>query len=98
MAATEQPTFRDIVLGVDPWLVDVVPAIEDRHNYFNSVKKSIQDNEGGYDAFSRGYEKFGLNVKDDGTLTYHEWAPNAVEASLIGDFSMLCFALDSDPH
>lgn len=36
----------------------------------------------------QGYERFGLNVNDCGDITYREWAPNAVEAHLIGDFSM----------
>jgi 1,4-alpha-glucan branching enzyme len=26
-------------------------------------------------------------VKEDGTIIYREWAPNALQASLIGDFS-----------
>jgi 1,4-alpha-glucan branching enzyme len=35
----------------------------------------------------QGYEKFGLNVQSNGDITYREWAPNAVEAHLVGDFS-----------
>ena len=30
-------------------------------------------------------------IHDNGDITYREWAPNAVEASLIGDFSMMPF-------
>lgn len=26
-------------------------------------------------------------MKDDGTIVYREWAPNAIQASLVGDFS-----------
>jgi 1,4-alpha-glucan branching enzyme len=37
----------------------------------------------------QGTELFGLQVKDDNTIVYREWAPNAVQASLIGDFSKL---------
>lgn len=37
----------------------------------------------------QGYEIFGFNVKDNGDVVYREWAPNAVEASLVGDFSTL---------
>lgn len=35
----------------------------------------------------QGFKKFGFVVHDNGDITYREWAPNAVEASLIGDFS-----------
>lgn len=38
---------------------------------------------------TQGYEKFGFNINDNGDITYREWAPNAVEAHLIGDFSEL---------
>lgn len=42
--------------------------------------------EGGYEKFSRGYERFGFQVEKDG-IAYQEWAPNAVEAFLFGEFS-----------
>ncbi len=38
---------------------------------------------------SQGADIFGLQVKPDGTITYREWAPNALQASLIGDFSKI---------
>lgn len=41
-------------------------------------------------VFFQGYEIFGLNAQPNGDIKYREWAPNAVEASLVGDFSM-CF-------
>lgn len=88
----------DVIMQIDPWLEPFLPALSDRHSYYDNVKHSIETSEGGYDKFSRGYEKFGLNVKDDGTLVYHEWAPNAVEASLIGDFSTWSLLLNSDPY
>lgn len=49
--------------------------------------KQIQTTEGGLEKFSRGYEKFGFNVKENGDIVYREWAPNAMEAYLIGDFN-----------
>lgn len=39
------------------------------------------------EKFSRGYENFGFTVAKDGTITYREWAPNALRAYLIGDFN-----------
>lgn len=35
----------------------------------------------------QGYELFGLNIQSNGDILYREWAPNAKEASLVGDFS-----------
>jgi 1,4-alpha-glucan branching enzyme len=35
----------------------------------------------------QGTEKFGFNVDKDNNIVYREWAPNAKEAYLIGEFS-----------
>ena len=75
------------ILELDSWLEPFVPAIEHRFSKFNEWRNTIDGSEGGYDAFSKGYLKFGLNVSRDGTITYREWAPNATEAVLTGDFS-----------
>jgi 1,4-alpha-glucan branching enzyme len=37
--------------------------------------------------FFQGFNKFGFNVDESNNIIYREWAPNAVQASLIGDFS-----------
>ena len=75
------------VLALDGYLEPFIPAIEHRYNRFKHWKNTIQQHEGGYEAFTRGYERLGLNVAEDGTVTYREWAPNADEAVLTGDFS-----------
>ena len=75
------------VLERDPWLEPFLPAIAQRHGRFSQWKDTINQYEGGYDTFSKGYEKFGFNVDKDGSIIYREWAPNANEAALIGDFS-----------
>lgn len=75
------------VLKLDGYLKPEIPAIATRFNAYNDWKRRIQNHEGGYDAFSKGYEKYGFNVADDGTITYREWAPGVKEASLTGDFS-----------
>jgi len=36
----------------------------------------------------QGAEIFGLNVDKDNNVIYREWAPNATQAFLMGDFSM----------
>jgi 1,4-alpha-glucan branching enzyme len=41
----------------------------------------------GYEEFTKGYEYYGFNVRKNGDIVYREWAPNAITASLVGDFS-----------
>ncbi|KAL4894738.1 glycoside hydrolase superfamily [Aspergillus ambiguus] len=75
------------VIQLDPWLEPFRDALRQRYALVEGWIKTIDDTEGGLDQFSRGYEKFGLNVNANGDITYREWAPNAVEASLVGDFN-----------
>lgn len=92
MGTAESTNFNpQPVLNLDPWLEPFLPSIAHRHGRFEQWKDTIAQYEGGYDKFSRGYEKFGLNVDANGEITYREWAPNAKEAYLIGDFSKFMF-------
>ncbi|KAI0254859.1 glycoside hydrolase [Lactifluus subvellereus] len=75
------------ILELDPWLEPFLPAIAHRHQSFTKWKNVIQDHEGGYDSFTKGFLKFGFNVREDASIVYREWAPNATEAVLIGDFN-----------
>ena len=46
----------------------------------------------------QGTEKFGFNVDKNNNITYREWAPNATQAFLIGDFSQpltMCVSVSS---
>lgn len=81
------PIDKQTVLDVDPWLEQEVGAIVHRHDLFRKWKDTIDATEGGYDKFTQGYKTFGLNVNPDNSVIYREWAPNAVEAVLIGEFS-----------
>lgn len=36
---------------------------------------------------NQGFEKLGLVVQPNNDIIYREWAPNAHEAFLVGDFS-----------
>lgn len=75
------------IIDLDPWLEPFREAIQRRFNYVESWVKTVNEAEGGLEKFSKGYEKFGFNVSDNGDIIYREWAPNAVEASLVGDFN-----------
>lgn len=48
---------------------------------------NINQYEGGLEKFSRGYERYGFIVGANGDITYREWAPNAEQAFLTGDFN-----------
>jgi 1,4-alpha-glucan branching enzyme len=76
------------VLELDPWLEPFLGAIDHRYQLFKRWKETIANTEGGYDRFTKGYLRFGLNVQPDNSVVYREWAPNAISAALTGDFSL----------
>ncbi|PFH51282.1 glycoside hydrolase family 13 protein [Amanita thiersii Skay4041] len=82
-----KPLNKQTILDIDPWLEPNVPAIIKRHDAYRKWKHIIQQQEGGYENFTNGYLKFGLNVTKQGEVLYREWAPNAKEAFLVGDFN-----------
>lgn len=75
------------VIDLDPWLEPFRDTLKSRFDRTSHWIQKINEDEGGLEKFSRGYERFGLNVQDNGDIIYREWAPNAVEAHLIGDFN-----------
>ncbi|THV08317.1 glycoside hydrolase [Dendrothele bispora CBS 962.96] len=82
-----EPLDPKVILDIDGYLEPDIPNITRRHDLFRKWKDTIEQHEGGYDNFTKGYLKFGLNVSSDGEVVYREWAPNAQEAYLIGDFN-----------
>lgn len=75
------------IVQLDPWLSPFKDALRSRYSRAQKWIKTINETEGGLEKFSRGYEKFGLVVNQNGDITYREWAPNALRAYLMGDFS-----------
>lgn len=75
------------VLQVDPWLSPFQDALKRRYSKAKEWIKTIDDTEGGLAKFSKGADIFGLNVDEQNNIVYREWAPNAQQAFLIGDFS-----------
>ncbi|PGH23167.1 1,4-alpha-glucan-branching enzyme [Polytolypa hystricis UAMH7299] len=75
------------VVRLDPWLEPFQDVLRSRYARTKGWIKRFNETEGGLEKFSRGYEKFGFNVNDNGDIVYREWAPNAVDAHLIGDFN-----------
>ena len=60
-----------------------------RYGCFEGILKQINAEEDGLEKFSRGYEKFGLHVNPDNSITCYEWAPLAQGLFLKGDFSKI---------
>jgi len=86
-AAHDVPNDGTGVLKLDPWLEPFTGALRSRYSKAQKWIQDIQSSEGGLDKFSQGYKSFGLHVQSNGDITYREWAPNAVEAYLVGDFN-----------
>ena len=71
----------------DPWLEPYEGAIVGRHEHAlyklneltNNGKQSLSD-------FASGYLYFGLHRTNKGWV-FREWAPNATEMYLVGDFN-----------
>ena len=75
------------MVKLDPWLSPFQDSLKRRYAKTHDWVKTINETEGGLEKFSKGTDIFGFNVKNDNTIVYREWAPNAIQASLIGEFS-----------
>ncbi len=71
----------------DPWLEPYSSAIEGRYDYFLQKEKELtQNGKISLSDFASGYLYFGLHPTKSGWV-FREWAPNATEIYLIGDFN-----------
>ena len=62
------------IIQLDPWLGDFKDALKSRFAKAQKWLKDIDQYEGGLEKFSKGYEKYGFIVADNGDITYREWA------------------------
>lgn len=76
------------VINIDPWLKPFASDISRRMAITDDWVKRLDKDEGGILKFSEGFKSYGFQVDEkSGDVVYREWAPNAIEASLIGDFN-----------
>ncbi|KAL7928701.1 hypothetical protein V8C35DRAFT_325739 [Trichoderma chlorosporum] len=75
------------VIQLDPWLAPFGGVLQRRYYKAQEWIKAINENEGGFDKFSKGTDIFGFNVDEKNNIIYREWAPNAEQAYLVGDFN-----------
>ncbi|MCD4747042.1 MAG: alpha amylase C-terminal domain-containing protein [Bacteroidales bacterium] len=72
----------------DPWLEPSSHDITDRYNRYTSRLNEIEKDFGSLIKFANGYKYFGINYNDKlKGWTYREWAPDADNLFLIGDFN-----------
>ncbi len=74
------------IIRKDPWLKPFEKSIQARHDYTVSRERELCPNGGRLSDFAVGYMYYGLHRTEDAWV-FREWAPNAVEIYLIGDFS-----------
>lgn len=74
------------LIDYDSWLSPYKLQIEYRHNYYNQRISELEKKWESLDKISSAYNYFGLH-KSENNWILREWAPNATEIYLIGDFS-----------
>ena len=85
----EKTTKRPSVLKIlrnDPYLAVYADAINGRHQNMLARKLKLAGPSGKLTEFADGYLYFGLHREEDGWVL-REWAPNATEIFVIGDFN-----------
>lgn len=70
----------------DSWLEPYRHAIEGRYNYAIQREKELTGGKQKLSDFASGYLYFGLHKTNDGWV-FREWAPNANEIFIVGDFN-----------
>ena len=74
------------IIENDPWLTPYSGAIEGRHDHALWRESQLTGGKMSLKDFASGYLYYGLQ-RVEGGWVFREWAPNATEIFLIGDFS-----------
>jgi 1,4-alpha-glucan branching enzyme len=69
-----------------PYLERYRGDIDNRYNNFLKAKKGIESIFGSLSDFADSYKTYDLHKVEKG-ISYKEWAPNAKELFLVGDFN-----------
>src|SRR5207245_6629936 len=76
------------IIQEDPWLDPYTQDAYDRFERYKKARKDIENVEGSLLDFAKGHYYYGINFdKERNGWIYREWAPNARQLSLIGDFN-----------
>jgi len=71
----------------DPGLRPFENDIRRRYAVYLDWIDGIDQQEGGFENFTRAYEEYGIHSLPDGTIKCKEWAPGAEALYLTGDFN-----------
>jgi 1,4-alpha-glucan branching enzyme len=83
---TEVPKI-DELLSHDQYLKPYEKEIRRRYGCFKQQLALIDKTENGILEFSKSYAKYGFHVDAENNINFLEWAPNAKNIYLRGDFS-----------
>ncbi|GFS24264.1 1,4-alpha-glucan-branching enzyme [Elysia marginata] len=72
---------------IDGYLKPYEQEIRRRYTCLKELINKIDNDEGGLDQFTRGYEKFGVHRQPDNSIEVTEWAPGAAGIYLRGEFN-----------
>lgn len=76
------------IVAHDPYLEPFEEAIRGRHEHaLWKISQLTQNGKMSLSDFANGYNYFGLHKTPDGGWIFREWAPNAIEIYLVGDFN-----------
>lgn len=76
------------LVEMDPWLEPVEHELEARIERYKNRLKQLENDFGSLTKFADAYKYFGIHYdKDAGGWYYREWAPEAYQVFLFGDFN-----------
>ena len=71
----------------DPWLEPFTQAIEGRHNDALQKLEHLTNGSGKLKDFAKAHLYYGLHRTAEGGWVLREWAPNATDIYVVGDFN-----------
>ncbi|PYG90197.1 1,4-alpha-glucan branching enzyme [Ruminiclostridium sufflavum DSM 19573] len=74
------------IMQIDPYLRPFANDIELRMNRYKEVRYMLAGDRNSLSSFANGHLYYGFHPAEDGWV-YREWAPNAQNISLVGDFN-----------
>lgn len=76
------------IIQEDPWLDPYANAVYERFERYKKALKEIEHAQGSLLDFAKGHYYYGINFnKEKNGWTYREWAPEAYNLHLTGDFN-----------
>src|SRR5690606_30394123 len=78
------------LVALDPLLRNYLQPLRERLAYYQSARRRFDAGGGLMGDISQGHRYFGFNrgkLYDKPGVWYREWAPNALQLRLIGDFN-----------